>query len=294
MPMDSDWMVWHQNPRRPRFVVPKGAVDAHCHIFGPEDEFPFSPARKYTPCTGSKAQLFELRDALGFTRNVIVQASCHGTDNTALIDGLCAAEGLARGVAVVNDTVSMEELHSMHEAGVRGVRFNFVRRLVDPKPLDYYQRIIEKIAPLGWHIIVYIEAADFQAHLPFLQSVPVPVVFDHMARPAIAKGLDHPDFERFVLLMENENFWTKVSCPERLTTQGGSHENYSDVVPFMKRLVDAFSDRVLWGTDWPHPNMKSHMPDDGQLVEIIPLIADTADKQRQLLVDNPMRLYWSD
>jgi len=200
---------------------------------------------------------------------VIVQASCHGKYNEALIDGLKAAGDLARGIAVVDNTVTHDELKIMHKAGVRGVRFNFVRRLVDPKPREHYQEIIEKIAPLGWHIIVYIEAADFAEQVPFLQSLPVTVVFDHMARPNVANGIDHPEFKAFITLMEDEKFWSKVSCPERLT-----------------------KDRVLWGTDWPHPNMKSHVPDDGQVVELIPLIADTLEKQRKLLVDNPMRLYW--
>ncbi len=292
MPMDADWMHWHQNPRKPRFKLPDGAVDAHCHIFGPEDVFPYAPERKYTPCTGSKEQLFSLRDHLSFSRNVIVQASCHGTDNAALLDGLQASENKARGIAVVADDITNDELQHMHLAGVRGVRFNFVRRLVDPKPHPFYERIIDKISPLGWHVIVYIEAADFAHYVPFLNSLPVDVVFDHMARPDVSKGIHHPDFIQFVDLMNNEKYWTKVSCPERLTKQAGSHQNYSDVVPFMKHLVDAFPDRVLWGTDWPHPNMKSHMPDDGQLVEMIPLIADSSLKQQKLLVDNPMRLYW--
>lgn len=293
MPMDPDWMVWHQNPRKPRYKPPQGAVDSHCHIFGPESVFPYSPERKYTPCTGSKQQLFNLRDHLGFERNVIVQASCHGLNNDALLDGLSTAGDLARGVAVVDAAITGDEILALHQAGVRGVRFNFVRRLVDPKPREHYQQIVEKIAPHGWHIVVYIEAADFDEQLPFLESLPVTVVFDHMARPNIRRGVHHEDFERFVKLMENDKFWAKVSCPERLSTQGGNHENYSDVIPFMKRLVDAYPERVLWGTDWPHPNMKSHMPDDGQLVELIPLIADTEEKQQQLLVDNPMRLYWS-
>ena len=293
MAMDRDWKIWHQNPRKPAYTPPEGAVDAHCHVFGPEDKFPYAPERKYTPCTGSKQDLFNLRDHLGFTRNVIVQASCHGRNNDALIDALKTAGELARGVAVVDDQISEQELQDMHAAGVRGVRFNFVRRLVDPKPHDYYERIIEKISPLGWHIIVYIEAADFAEQLPFLKSLPLTVVFDHMARPDIGKGVDHPDFNQFVALLEDEKFWAKVACPERLTTQGGSHQNYSDVVPFMKRMIETYPDRVLWGTDWPHPNMKSHMPDDGQLAELIPLIADTTEKQRKLLVDNPARLYWS-
>lgn len=294
MPMDPDWKVWHRNPRKPQYVPPAGAVDAHCHIFGPEDVFPYAPERKYTPCTGSKEQLFALRDFLGFERNVIVQASCHGRNNDALLDGLKAAGKLARGVAVVDDQITSEELQVMHDAGVRGVRFNFVRRLVDPKPREVYERIIEKIAPLGWHIIVYIETADFADQLSFLQGLPVDVVFDHMARPEVANGVDHPDFKTFLKVMENDKFWCKVTCPERLTTQGGSHENYTDVIPFQKTLVDMFPDRVLWGTDWPHPNMKNHVPDDGQLVETIPLIADTDEKRHKLLVDNPMRLYWAD
>jgi 2-pyrone-4,6-dicarboxylate lactonase len=290
--MDADWMVWHRNPRQPRYQPPAGTVDAHCHIFGPEDQFPYSPERKYTPCTGSKQDLFALRNQLGFSRNVIVQASCHGKNNDALIDGLRSAGDLARGIAVVDEAITSDELQEMNDAGVRGVRFNFVRRLVDPKPRDHYERIIEKIAPLGWHIIVYIEADDFAEQLPFLKSVPVTVVFDHMARPDVSKGPDHADFNRFIELLADEKFWSKVSCPERLTRQGGNHENYSDVIPFMKRVVDTCPDRVLWGTDWPHPNMKSHMPDDGQLVELIPQIADTPQKQQALLVDNPMRLYW--
>ncbi|MCV0428245.1 MAG: amidohydrolase family protein [Roseibium sp.] len=293
MPMDLNWKHWNRVPSKPRWTPPPGAVDAHCHVFGPEAVFPFAPERKYTPCTACKDQLFALRDHLGFERNVIVQASCHGHDNGALIDALQASGGMARGIAVVSDDVASEELVKLHTAGVRGVRFNFVRRLVEPKSFSYYERIVEKIHSLGWHIVVYVEASDFSSTMVFLESLPVAVVFDHMARPDVEKGLGHSDFRTFVDLMANDKYWAKVSCPERLTRQGGSQDLYSDVVPFMERLVDLYPDRVLWGTDWPHPNMKSHMPDDGQLVDLIPKIAGSEEKQRKLLVDNPMRLYWS-
>ena len=158
--MDPNWLCWDPAPSTPRFTPPPGAVDAHCHVFGPGDVFPYAPERKYTPCDASKEQLFALRDHLGFARNVIVQATCHGADNRALVDALQAAGGRARGVATVRDTVTDEELAALDAAGVRGVRFNFVRRLVDPKPDAYYRAIIDRVAPLGWHVVIYFEAAD--------------------------------------------------------------------------------------------------------------------------------------
>ncbi|MDF1716317.1 MAG: amidohydrolase family protein [Antarcticimicrobium sp.] len=290
--MDPDYLPFHPSPKVPDFTPPAGAVDAHCHVFGPADRFPYSPKRKYTPCDAPKEKLFALRDHLGFSRNVIVQASCHGTDNAALVDALETAGDLARGVAVVSPDVSDEELREMDVAGVRAVRFNFVKRLVDATPKEVFTGIAERIARLGWHIVVYFEAPDLEELILFLESLPTVIVVDHMGRPDVSNGVDHPDFQRFVdLLARNDNIWTKVSCPERLTVAGPP---YDDVVPFARHLVERFSDRVLWGTDWPHPNMKSHVPDDGQLVDVIPRIAPTEALQQALLIDNPMRLYWPD
>ncbi len=287
--MDADYLPFHPDPRKPAYVPPAGAVDAHCHVFGPGETFPYAPERKYTPCDASKEQLFALRDHLGFSRNVIVQATCHGKDNRALVDALESAGDLARGVASVGPDASDEELAALNAAGVRGVRFNFVKRLVDATPKDVFLGIAERIKPLGWHIVVYFEAPDLEELTPFLKQLPTTVVIDHMGRPDIAKGVDHPDFQRFIALMEDDKFWSKVSCPERLSVTG---PDYEDVAPFARTLVERFTGRVLWGTDWPHPNMKSHMPDDGVLVDVIPRIAPTAALQQALLVDNPMRLYW--
>jgi 2-pyrone-4,6-dicarboxylate lactonase len=289
--VDPDYLPFHPNPKKPDYVPPAGAVDAHCHVFGPAAVFPYAPERKYTPCDAPKEKLFALRDHLGFARNVIVQASCHGKNNAALVDALRSAGDLARGVAVVGSDVTDAELAEMHGAGVRAVRFNFVKRLVDATPKEVFLGIAARVAKLGWHIVVYFEAPDLEELIPFLTRLPTIVVVDHMGRPDVTKGAEHPDFQRFItLLREHDNFWTKVSCPERLTAEG---PDYADVVPFARTLVDEFTDRVLWGTDWPHPNMKSHMPDDGVLVDMIPKIATDEEKRQALIVGNPKRLYWS-
>ena len=283
-------ITWHPDPKTPDFMPPAGAVDAHCHVFGPADEFPFAPERKYTPGDAGKDMLFGLRDHLGLSRNVIVQASCHGKDNSAMIDALQASGGLARGVAVVAHDIDDGELDMMHEAGVRGVRFNFVKRLVDATPREVFMRTATRVQRLGWHIVVYFEAPDLADLTPFLKELPGIVVVDHMGRPDVSLPVDGPGFGRFVTLMEElPTLWTKVSCPERLTVAGPP---YDDVVPFQRHLVERFSHRVLWGTDWPHPNMKSHRPDDGVLVDTIARIAPTPDLQQSLLIDNPTRLYW--
>ena len=289
---DADWLDWCANPTKPTFVVPQGAVDAHCHVFGPGDIFPFAPERKYTPCDASYQQLFDLRDFLGFEKNVVVQATCHGADNSALLDVLERAEDRARGVVTVRPDITHEELARMNDLGVRGVRFNYVKRLVDPKPDDYYREIIEKIKPFGWHVVLYFEPSDLKEKYDFFTSLGVPVVIDHMGRPDVTKPVDNPEFDLFLKFMrENESVWSKVSCPDRLSVTGSPL--YADVVPFAKTIVEEFPDRVLWGTDWPHPNMKKEMPDDGILVDYVPSIATTTALQEKLLVTNPNNLYWS-
>jgi 2-pyrone-4,6-dicarboxylate lactonase len=289
--MDAGWRVWHPSPARPRFRPPPGAVDTHCHVFGPGEVFPYSAGRKYTPCDGGKADLFRLRDFLGFERNVIVQATCHGADNSALLDAIAHSDGRARGVATVTGDVSDDELRRLHAGGVRGVRFNFVKRLVDALPRDELMEIAARIAPLGWHVVIYFEAAELAELGDFFLALPAPLVVDHMGTPQVAEGAHGPLFDGFMSFMAaRDDIWCKVTCPERLSQQGPPA--YADVVPFGRRVVEAFPDRVLWGTDWPHPNMKTHTPDEGQLVDFIPEIAVTAELQRKLLVDNPMRLYW--
>jgi 2-pyrone-4,6-dicarboxylate lactonase len=287
---DADWLDWDHHPSPPTFHLPPGSVDAHCHVFGPGDRFPYSLDRRYTPTDAPKEQLFALRDFLGFERNVIVQATCHGSDNSALVDALLASEDRARGVATITPEIAEEELKLLHEAGVRAVRFNYVKRLGDTQPDEYYQRIVERIAPLGWHVVVYFEAADLAERWDFFTHLETTVVVDHMGRPDVTKDPDGPEFGQFLRLMdEHHNVWSKVTCPDRLSVTGPP---YDDVVPFARRVIERYPDRVLTGTDWPHPNLKTHMPDDGVLVDFIPRVATTEELQRKLLVDNPRTLYW--
>ena len=229
---------------------------------------------------------------------MIVQATCHGADNRAMVDAVKRSRGKAKGIATVRRSITDQELQEMHAAGVRGVRFNFVKRLVDFTPKDELLDLASRIAQLGWHVVIYFEAVGLPELWDFFTALPTTVVVDHMGRPDVTKPIDGPEFALFLKFMrEHPNVWSKVSCPERLSVTGpraldGERNAYRDVVPFARKVVETFPDRVLWGTDWPHPNLKDHMPDDGLLVDVIPHIAPTRELQRKLLVTNPMRLYW--
>ena len=282
--------TWVDHPSKPAWTPPLGAVDAHVHVFGPEAEFPFSPLAKYHPEDATPEMLFALRDHLGFSRNVIVQASCHGFDNSATLNGIAKSQGKARGVAVVDPDITDAELTALHEGGIRGVRFNFLKRLVDNAPKDKFLDIARRIAPLGWHVVVYFEADILEELLPFLEAIPTIIVVDHMGRPDIAQGPDGADITAFKHLLDTHpNIWTKVSGAERLSLDGPPFADFAEVV---RPVVERFPDRVLWGTDWPHPNMEHRIPDDGSLVDVIPLIAPTDELQHKLLITNPMKLYW--
>ena len=289
----SDRIVsWHSDPAKPKFAPPPGAVDAHCHVFGPMAEFPFSPKAKYLPEDAGPEMLFALRDRLGFSKNVIVQASCHGTDNAATLNAIAKSNGKARGVAVVDPAISDNELEALHAGGIRGVRFNFLKRLVDDAPKDKFIEIARRIERLGWHVVVYFEADILEELRPFLDALPTAIVIDHMGRPDVSQGPDGADMKAFRKLLDSrDDIWTKVTCPDRLDANGPPWDDFANAVC---PLVRDYPDRVLWGTDWPHPNMEKNIPDDGLLVDMIPRIAPTAELQQKLLVTNPERLYWAD
>ena len=287
---------WHSNPSKPAFTPPPGAVDAHCHVFGPMDPFGFSPKAKYLPEDAGPDMLFALRDHLGFSKNVIVQASCHGTDNAATLDAIAKSNGKARGVAVVDPDISEAELAKLHQGGIRGIRFNFLKRLVDNAPKDKFLEVASRL-PEGWHVVIYFEADILEEMRSFIDAIPVPVVVDHMGRPDVAQGPDGADMKAFRSLLESrEDIWVKPTCPDRLDAikAGGNGDPWDAFAAAVAPLVEDYQDRVIWGTDWPHPNMQDEIPDDGHIVNMIPRIAPTAELQQKLLVTNPERLYWSD
>ncbi|GGI07566.1 amidohydrolase family protein [Egicoccus halophilus] len=280
----------HPAPHPPRrFVAPAGACDAHCHIFGPADRFPFAPGRAYTPPDAGLEHFEELQRTLGMRHAVFVQASCHGTDNRAMLDALRRGAGRYAGVAMVDDRVGDQQLQELHAAGVRGARFNFVKHLGGAPDMGVFRRVIERIAPLGWHAVLHLDAKDLLGMGAALQRLPVAFVIDHMARVDASAGVDQPAFVALLELLEDERCWVKISGAERLTGTDGS-TRYRDVVPFMVALVDQAPDRVLWGTDWPHPNVR-FMPDDGDLVDLLADVLGSERSRQAVLVDNPRRLY---
>ncbi|HSG33473.1 MAG TPA: amidohydrolase family protein [Sphingomonadaceae bacterium] len=287
---------WHANPSKPAYKPPAGAVDAHCHVFGPMAQFPFSAKAKYLPEDAGPDKLFALRDHLGFSRNVIVQASCHGTDNRATLNAIARSNGKARGVAVVDPAISEEELAALHAGGIRGIRFNFLKRLVDDAPKDKFLEVAGRL-PRGWHVVIYFEADILEELRPFLAAIPVPLVIDHMGRPDVSQGPDGPDMRAFRALLDSRSdIHFKPTCPDRLDAikEGGGGDPWNAFAAAVAPLVADYPDRCIWGTDWPHPNMQDEIPDDGHIVDMIPRIAPGGELQRKLLIDNPMRLYWAD
>ena len=283
------YLAFHADPKKPDQPLPANACDAHCHVFGPQAVYPFAPSSTYEPVDAGKEILFQRHQFLGVDRAVVVQASCHGTDNSAMLDALKSGGDRYKGIAIVADDVDHKSLDEMNEAGVRGVRFNFVKRLGGGKPPEYYRTILEKIRRYDWHVVVYFDSEDIVSLAPFLQEIPCQVVIDHMGRVPVEQGTGGHAYRLLHnLLVNDDRFWVKISCAERLSASGPP---YADVDPIAVDLLATVPERILWGTDWPHPNMKSHMPDDGQLVDRIMTICANTALQQKVLVENPARLY---
>ncbi len=278
------------HPVKPKYAPSPGACDSHCHVFGPAVKFPYAPERRYTPPDAPKEKLRALHDHLGLSRAVLVQASCHGTDNRAMLDAIAWSNGEWRGVAMVGGNVTDKVLEALAAGGVRGVRFNFVRHLGGAPDLEAFERVTGRIRGLGWHVVLHLDAEDILTYRDRIERIEMPFVIDHMGRVKAAHGLEQQPFRLLLELMKNELAWVKVSGAERVSSAG---KPFHDAVPFAAALIAAAPDRVLWGTDFPHPNV-SVMPNDGELVDLFTMFANDESTRKKILVDNPARLYWPD
>ncbi|MEP6838822.1 MAG: amidohydrolase family protein [Bradyrhizobium sp.] len=276
------------NTRTPAFKAPAGAIDTHCHIFGPAAEYPFSPTRPYTPPDAPLPMFRALHEKIGVERAVIVNATLHGLDNRVVTDAIAKSAGKYRGIANISDAMSDADLAALDKAGIRGCRFAFLKRLGGVGDMGVFKRLTERAAAIGWHIDIYLEAGTIREFTPILKALPTTYVIDHMGTINAGKSLDDPEFKALLdLQSSDEKCWVKITGLERASAAGPP---FHDSVPFAKRLIENSPDRVIWGTDWPHPNVKI-MPNDGDLVDLVPLYAPDAAIQRKLMVGNPERLF---
>ena len=280
------------NPIEPALVLPPGACDAHCHVFGPADRFPYSADRSYTPPDAPVENLRRLHARLGISRAVIVHASCHGQQMDVNLDAIASSEGAYRGVACVEGSVNDAELARLHAGGIRGIRFNFVKHLGGVPDLDVFHRLVARIKPLGWHVVLHFDAEDILTQHDLLGRIDVPFIIDHMGRVKAADGLEQRPFQSLLdLFRRNPLAWVKVCGAERVSV---GKRPFRDAVPFAQALIAVDSNRILWGTDWPHPNITKDMPNDGELVDLFGEICPDAALRRRILVDNPTRMYWGE
>jgi predicted TIM-barrel fold metal-dependent hydrolase len=272
--------------RKPAFLLPRGACDTHVHIWGPFDRFPLNKGAPYTPPERTRDDLVALHERLGIDRAVIVQTTVYKADNRAMLDGIARSNGRWRGVALIDESFDDAAFRALHDGGVRGVRFGFVKHLGGVPDLALVRRTAARIAPMGWHLVLHLDAGNIPDFLDFFGEFSLPVVVDHMGRVPVRDGLDQTPFRLLLELLKRQDWWVKVSGAERISETGPP---FTDAVPFAQRLIAAAPDRVLWGTDWPHPNVRWE-PDEADLVDLLPSFADAAALQ-QVLVDNPARLY---
>ena len=281
-------MAPDKNTRESIYKAPHNACDAHCHIFGPHSTFPYSKKATYWPPDAPQNDLRTMHDKLNIQRAVLVQASCHGIDNSAMIDAIQKNPKRYKGVCIADDSFSIEDFKYLDENGVKGVRFNFVAHLGGAPDLKVMQSVIEKVTPLGWHLVIHVNAEDIIAYADFFAKFDLPIVVDHMGRVPTCKGVNQEAYKTLLEFMKKSNWWVKICGSERISSAGAP---FYDAIPYAQGLVAIAPDRVLWGTDYPHPNIKKHMPNDADLLDLIPLIAPSKELQQKILVDNPARLY---
>ncbi|MFL4977567.1 MAG: amidohydrolase family protein [Xanthobacteraceae bacterium] len=277
-------------PRKPRFALPSSSCDSHFHVFGPHAVFPFAANRPFTPHDAPKEALLRLHEVLGFERGVFVQSTCHGSDHAVMLDLLAATSGRYRGVALLTPATTPEEVKRLDAAGVCGVRLHFVSHLGPYPARDDVRAVMRLVEPYGWHVEVHVYGKDLLANLDFIAAIKARVVIDHIGRVDVREGPDGPAFVALRRLVKAGNVWVKLSGTDRVSQQ---EPPFRDAVALARILAEQAPERILWGTDWPHPNVR-RMPNDGELVDLIPDIAVNETTRRRMLVDNPAEFFGFD
>jgi 2-pyrone-4,6-dicarboxylate lactonase len=276
-------------PTPPGFGLPDGACDAHCHFFGPAARFRFADDRAYEPAELPLERYEVLMRQLGLSRAVFVQPAVWGRDHSGILDALERGEGRYAAVGLVDWRTETAELARLDAAGMRGARFNLIGHLGGPPAPDEVTRTLDSIVPLGWHLLFHVDEAALLANGDWIARLPCPIVIDHMARLSATKGTGQPAFRLLLDIVAQSNVWIKISGADRMV-EGPEH--LADAIPFMAALAETAPTRTLWGTDWPHPNVR-FMPDDGKVIDLLPLAIPDEKRRDAILVENPARLYFS-
>ena len=284
----------HPDMRVPKLKLPQGACDCHAHVFGPQSRYPYLPHAGYIPPDAAPESFARMLKTIGCDRGVLVQPSVYGTDNTAMLDAMKTAPAKLRGVAVVAADVSDTELKRMHEAGVRGVRVNIVDvkdRKAGTLPLTALKKLAAKVRPFGWHMEFLMHVDEFPDLDQMLEDFPVPTVYGHFGYLKTDHGTGNPGFQALLRMMQAGRAWVKLTGPYRISAQPLPH---ADTNAYAHSLLRAAPSQVVWGSDWPHVMVKTAMPNDGDLADMLSTSIAEAALRKQVLVDNPARLYGFD
>jgi predicted TIM-barrel fold metal-dependent hydrolase len=277
--------------RTPALKAPSGACDTHCHVFGPAVRYPFAGVRRYTPPDCPIEDYLAMAGTVGLERAVLVQASAHGTDNRVTLDAIARTGGRFRGVAIVDSSVSDGELERLHRGGMRGARMNTMGG--GGVGIEHMDTLARRVSDLGWAIELHLRNADELVDLaPRLSALPGPCIIDHFGRVRGGQGVDNAGFQALLrLIRDDDKCWVKLASFYRLSDSGPP--DYADMTPIARALIGARPDRLIWGSNWPHPSHQGEMPNDGDLFDKLAEWAPEAEIRRQILVDNPTALFWA-
>jgi predicted TIM-barrel fold metal-dependent hydrolase len=283
------------NTRAPNSTLPKGACDTHAHVFGPPDLFPYAEKRRYTPPAAPVEHYQNVQKITGLSRVVFVTPTAHGCDNRVVLNAIATLGESARGIANIDGSFDDASLQALAQGGIRGARFHLMKDR--PGSEEHLRDHLPALQKLGWVLDLHVDPPDFLEHERFIRSLPTVTVIDHMARVRGKDGVDQPAFRLLLDLLRDDRFWVKLCSFDKISSVPQAHVPgdlpFRDMVPFAQAVIEAAPDRVIWGTDWPHGNtfVPGRTPNEGDLLDLLAVIAPDEKMRRRFLVDNPARLF---